>query len=293
MSDTEPTQVPGIYRRRIGDITVTALSDGEVPAAVPALERIDQDDAQQIMADNFALTDAKTQINCFVVQTGEHVALIDTGGGVQHMAPSVGRLMSALDAAGIAAADVDCVLLTHIHPDHSYGLVDGQNRALFPKATVMMAREEHDFWLAGDSDAHIPDRAKKYFTPAREAIAPYQDRIELFSGEGELLPGLRSMPLPGHTPGHSGYRIDSGEDNLLIWGDIVHVPEVQLKRPEVGILFDIDGEAAAATRKRLLDQLVADPMLVAGMHVGFPGFLHVTRDGEGYGMVAEKWRNTP
>lgn len=293
MPPTDLPQVPGVYHRRLGDIMVTALSDGEVAAGVPFLQNIGQDEAWALMALDFCQNAPKTQINCFAVRTRDHVALIDTGGGVQHMAPTVGRLPQALAAAGIGLDEIDTVLLTHIHPDHSYGLVDARNAALFPNATVMMAHAEYDFWLAPETDAHLPDRAKKYFVPSREAIAPYADRIELFTGRGDLLPGISSVPLPGHTPGHTGYRIESGGEALLIWGDVVHIPTVQLRRPEVGILFDIDGARAAASRRALLEELVADPVPVAGMHLGFPAFGHVVAQGEGYGLVPEQWRNTP
>ena len=113
--------------------------------------------------------------------------------------------------------------------------------------------------------------------------------MHTFSGSVEVFPGVTSVPLHGHTPGHSGYMISSGNESLLIWGDIVHVPDIQIPRPEVTIEFDTDPHAAAATRKRLLDQVTTDRQLVAGMHMHFPGFAHVTRDDDGYRMVPEPW----
>ena len=66
------------------------------------------------------------------------------------------------------------------------------------------------------------------------------------------------MPFPGHTPGHSGYMIASGKDSLLIWGDIIHVPEIQIPRPEVTMAFDIDPVQAEATRRRVFDMVATD-----------------------------------
>jgi glyoxylase-like metal-dependent hydrolase (beta-lactamase superfamily II) len=97
------------------------------------------------------------------------------------------------------------------------------------------------------------------------------------------------VPLHGHTPGHSGYMISSGNQSLLIWGDIVHVPDIQIPRPEVTIEFDTDPHAAAATRKRVLDMVTTDRLLVAGMHMHFPGFAHVVKRGEDYMMLPEPW----
>jgi glyoxylase-like metal-dependent hydrolase (beta-lactamase superfamily II) len=95
--------------------------------------------------------------------------------------------------------------------------------------------------------------------------------------------------MHGHTPGHSGYRIASGDKSLLIWGDIIHVPEVQVPRPEVTMVFDTDPHAAAATRKRVFDMVATDKQLIAGMHVHFPGFAHLVKQGDGYLMLPEPW----
>ena len=120
-------------------------------------------------------------------------------------------------------------------------------------------------------------------------MAPYHNQMRTFAGEVEVFPGVTSVPLHGHTPGHSGYRIASGGQSLLIWGDIIHVPEVQVPRPEVTMAFDTDPQAAAATRRRVFDMVTADRQLVAGMHVHFPGFAHLVRQGEGYLMLPEPW----
>jgi hypothetical protein len=76
---------------------------------------------------------------------------------------------------------------------------------------------------------------------------------------------------------------------MLIWGDTVHIPEIQTRHPEVTLDFDTDPDAAAATRRRLFDQVATDRMLVGGMHVHFPGFAHLARHGDGYALVPEAW----
>ena len=134
------------------------------------------------------------------------------------------------------------------------------------------------------------ERAKKlYFACAREQMAPYHNVMRTYTGSIEVFPGVTSMPLHGHTPGHSGYMIASGNHSLLIWGDIVHVPEIQVPRPEVTMEFDTDPNAAAATRRRVFDMVATDRQLIAGMHVHFPGFAHVVKHGDSYAMVPEPW----
>ena len=99
------------------------------------------------------------------------------------------------------------------------------------------------------------------------------------------------MPLPGHTPGHTGYLISSGSESLLIWGDVCHAQELQLAEPGISVTFDVDNDAAIATRRRILAQVASDKLLVAGMHVHFPGFIHVVRNGNGYAAEPESWRH--
>jgi glyoxylase-like metal-dependent hydrolase (beta-lactamase superfamily II) len=103
------------------------------------------------------------------------------------------------------------------------------------------------------------------------------------------LPGITLVPEPGHTPGHSGWLIASGNESLLIWGDIVHMPGIQFRRPDAGITFDVDGAQAIATRRRIMDMAATDRLLVAGMHLDFPCFGHVARENEGYAFIPDVW----
>jgi len=133
------------------------------------------------------------------------------------------------------------------------------------------------------------ERAKKlYFQAAREQTLPYKDRWRLFR-EGEVFPGITAIPRTGHTPGHTTFLISSGNDQLLIWGDTVHVPEVQTARPEVCMEFDTDADAAAASRRKVFDMVATDKLRVTGMHLHFPGFAHLVRRGQGYQLIPDAW----
>ena len=283
-------QIPGVYHRRIGEIVLTALSDGYLDGTVEVLQNIDHGDAARMLAAAFR-PGRRTSVNCFAIHFGGRLALIETGSG-NYLQPTAGKLRSNLAAAGIEPDAVEVVLLTHMHPDHSAGLTDPQSgRRLFANAELVVHENEPRHWDDDAAMARADERARKlYFQAAREQIAPYRDRLRLFSAGGEVFPGVTAVPLHGHTPGHCGYMISSGSESLLVWGDIIHVPEIQVPRPEVTMEFDTDPDAAAATRRRTFEMVANERLLVAGMHIHFPGFAHLLRSAGGdYTMVPEPW----
>ena len=283
------TQIPGVYNRRIGDIVITALSDGYLDGTVEVMQNIAPAEATQLLTDKFR-PGRRTSVNCYLVYSAGRLALIETGSG-NYLLPTAGKLRHNLKAAGVNPADIDSVILTHMHPDHSAGLTDPKTgEKFFPNAELIVHENEPRHWHDDAAMNRADDRARTlYFQCAREQIAPYHNRTRTFSGAVEVFPGVTSLPLPGHTPGHSGYMITSGNQSLLIWGDIIHVPEVQVPRPEVTMAFDTDPDQAAATRKRTFDMVTADRQLIAGMHVHFPGFAHLVKQGDGYLMLPEPW----
>ncbi|HEY6431613.1 MAG TPA: MBL fold metallo-hydrolase [Acetobacteraceae bacterium] len=282
-------QVPGVYHRRIGDIVVTALSDGYLDGTVDVLRNIAPAEATRMLTEAFR-PGRRTSVNCYAIRAGGRLVLIETGSG-NYLQPTAGRLQSNLRAAGIDPAEVELVLLTHMHPDHSAGLTDRTTgQRLFPNAELVVHENEPRHWDDDAAMAQASERAKQlYFKAAREQIAPYRDRLRTFNNSKEVFPGITTVLLNGHTPGHSGYMIASGNDSLLVWGDIIHVPEIQVPRPEVAIEFDTDPAAAAATRRRTFDMVASDRLLIAGMHVHYPGFAHVVRHGDSYAMLPEPW----
>jgi glyoxylase-like metal-dependent hydrolase (beta-lactamase superfamily II) len=284
-------QIAPVYHRRIGDIVVTALSDGtltrthEMMRAVPAVEAERRLEAAFRKA--FVIS-----VNAFLIHSGGRLALVETGSGT-YLGPEAGHLLTSLGAAGIKPAEIDTILLTHMHPDHSAGLTEmPSGRPNYPNAELVCHENEPRHWLEDDAAmARGTEREKKLmFGQAREQVAPYRARMRTFARpETEVFPGVRALPLHGHTPGHSGYLIESGGERLLIWGDVVHMPEVQVPRPEVSMVVDTDPDAAAATRRRLFDLVASERLLVTGMHLHFPGFAHLAREGAGYRLVPEPW----
>jgi glyoxylase-like metal-dependent hydrolase (beta-lactamase superfamily II) len=232
----------------------------------------------------------RTSVNAYLIYSAGRLALIETGSG-DYLLPTAGKLHQNLKAAGVDPSSIEKVILTHMHPDHSAGLTDPKTGAkLFPNAELVVHENEPRHWQDDAAMGRASERGKKlYFQCAREQMAPYHNVMQRFTGSVEVFPGVTSVPLHGHTPGHSGYLVSSGKDSLLIWGDIVHVPEIQVPRPDVTIEFDTDPHAAAATRKRVFDMVATDRQLIAGMHVHFPGFAHVVKHADSYAMVPEPW----
>lgn len=289
MVDAPQQQIPGLYRRKIGDIVVTAISDGYVTVPLDLTRGIPETESAAILRSAFQPVPPRLSINCFAIHSGGRVALVDTGGGNSMGDQPAGRLPINLRAAGIAPEDIDTVILTHMHPDHSNGLTAPTGEARFPNAELVVSEKDVAHWHDDAAMNRANDRQReRFFLGARTQIKPYQNRRR--DSVGDVFPGVTAVPLPGHTPGHTGYLISSGDHSLLIWGDIVHLPDVQVARPEAYAEPDCDPAAAIAERRRVFEMVARDELLVAGMHMHFPGFLHLTGDASrGYELNPEIW----
>ncbi|MBV8751537.1 MAG: MBL fold metallo-hydrolase [Hyphomicrobiales bacterium] len=280
------TSAAAIHPRRVGDIEVTVLSDGYLDATLAAV-RNPPPDADDLIRRQGGRVPPRINVNTFLVKSAGRFALIDTGSG-DSMGPTLGQLPRALAAAGVAPEAIDTVLLTHMHPDHSNGLSDAAGRRLFPNAEVVLHENEIPHWFDDAAMARaIESQRIRYFGQARHQIAPYRrDRVREFRG-GEVFPGVTAIPIPGHTPGHTAYLIASGRERLLVWGDTVHIPELQVPRPETTMMFDTDPAAAAASRVRVFDMVAAENLPVAGMHLHFPGFARMTKSAGNFQLIPE------
>jgi glyoxylase-like metal-dependent hydrolase (beta-lactamase superfamily II) len=286
---TQPAQqIPGVYHRKIGDIVVTAISDGYLDGDLSVMRNVDLEKANQAFREAFRPA-RRTSVNAFLIHSKGRLAIVDTGSG-NYLQPTAGFVQRNLVAAGIDPKSIDTVLLTHMHPDHSAGLTDMSNgQRLFPNAELVMHENEPPHWFDDSAMAKADERSRKlYFLAGREQILPYKDRTRLFR-QGEVFPGVTAVPSLGHTPGHTAFLVASGNDQLMIWGDTVHVPEVQTAFPDAGMAFDTDLAAAAASRKRMFDRVSADGILVAGMHLHFPAFSRLARRGDAYALCPENW----
>ena len=280
-----PGGLPGAQARMVGDISVTTISDGGIALGHDPLIGIEKADYDAIMRAAFRNPDGfRSGVNAFLIRTGDAVILVDAGTGGA-FGPAVDNLPANLAATGTAPDDITHIVATHMHPDHVGGMA-GDGGATFANAELVVHETERAFWSDDGNFAGAGKMMQGFAAAAQGVLAAYGDRLRTFSADAEIAPGVTAMPLPGHTPGHSGLRIASGDDVLLIWADIVHVAPVQLARPGVAIGFDVDPELAIATRRGLLDQVATDGVRVAGSHIQFPGVVNIVRDGEGYRAIA-------
>lgn len=280
--------LPGALRWNLGDLTVTVLNDGWFQASLDLVTGIAKHEAGRLQMAGFRTEQPKVTLNAFLITgAGRKPALIDAGYGSFAPAETLGRFADALAGTGVRPEDIETVLVSHLHPDHVGGLVkDGA--AFCPNAEVLLHADEAAHWLPDAKLAQAPDEAKPFFENARKAMAPYADRIREHRG-GEVLPGITAVHLPGHTPGHCGFRIVSGGRSLLMWTDVVHMPAIQFKNPDAGVGFDVDGDQARATRRAILDEVASGGTLIAGSHLEFPALGYVARDGAGYSFVPALW----
>lgn len=274
---------------RIGEALITALSDGFLPIDASALSGVDAEEFAALLADAYLPGPAHpTGVNAYLVDHGGRLALIDAGTG-SAFGDSLGHLVSTMTALGLDPSAVDAVCATHLHPDHIGGILTDAGNP-FVNAKLHVNEADMAFWSDADIKSKTPAEFQGFFDMATGAMAAFGDRLMPFTGETDLGAGLVAMPLPGHTPGHTGFMLSSGDDTLLFFGDIVHVGPVQFPRPEVTIGFDVDAEMAAATRVRVFDMASADRLRVAGAHISFPGVGFVEVATEGYRYVPQSWQ---
>src|SRR6266478_5786464 len=204
-------QVPGFYRLKVGDLEVTALYDGTgvfdphwlngTKATMDGVVRELQEDPHMLDVVDMG----------FLVHTGKQLILVDAGAGTWWGGGALGRLASSLRSAGYTPEEVDLVLVTHLHFDHVGGLTTQDGKRVFPNADVYVAKAESDFWLSPGIAAKAPKDAQPFFQSAQAIAAPYIEagKWHTFSGSETIVYGMQLVPLPGHTPGQTGYEFSS------------------------------------------------------------------------------------
>lgn len=248
------------------DGVIRLPNDGSIVAqGVPKADADALLDAAGLPTDTLELN-----VQALLVRVGDRVVLFDTGAGDAEFADA-GRLQSSLRQAGVEVADITDILISHAHGDHVGGLLDGDGQPAFANATVRMTAPE---WQALQDDAGM--------TALSTAIAP---RVEAFAPGAEVLPGVTSVPVAGHTPGHTAYMIEDGDARLLYIGDTVHHHVISVQRPRWTIQFDGDAPVAEDSREALLAHIADESLQVASPHFPYPGLGRIQRRDDGFVYV--------
>ncbi|HEY1979938.1 MAG TPA: MBL fold metallo-hydrolase [Xanthobacteraceae bacterium] len=268
-----------------GEFTVTAVSDGVLNSTHDVILGIDKAESVRLTGIPYGQP-LPLDVNCFLIRHRGRLILSDAGSG-HTIGPTLGKLPQNLRAIGVTPETIDLIMLTHLHPDHSLGLIDEAGNAVFPNAELIMHNVEAAFWLDRAAQPGDSERVTRNTKAQRTVTAPYRDRIRRIE-DGEVLPGITAMLRPGHTPGHTNWLIESGGERILLWGDIVHLASVQMRHPEATLVFDVEPMLARASRERVLEFSASESLVVAGAHLPFPGFGRIERAGKGFQFHAAK-----
>ncbi|WP_438764499.1 MBL fold metallo-hydrolase [Kushneria sp. TE3] len=285
-----PDQQPAnVHHLRVGEIVVSTLMDAYMQGSLELIQHLDASRAQALHEQSLRATPPRITLNAYLLHIGDQRVLVDTGFGA--LADEEGaRLSQGLADIGVLPEAIDIVLVTHLHPDHIGGLITSDDQPAFANARILVPGEELDFWQQ-QAPAEASDMFSQQFDVAHRVLEVNRDRIERIDND-RIMDGVTRVALPGHTPGHSGYLIESAGERLLLWGDIVHLPHIQLPEPDAGVLFDVDGEQAVETRREILARVAEEKLMVAGHHLDFPGIGHIVKDTQGYRFLPHVWSPT-
>jgi glyoxylase-like metal-dependent hydrolase (beta-lactamase superfamily II) len=278
---------PSHYRFKLGAFEITTLSDGAVVLDGPHPIFGNNQSAAKVQkyAEANLLPRTKHQISFtpVIVNTGATVVLFDSGNGGNGFVPrpAAGRLAEAIRAAGFDAGQIDVVAVTHCHPDHIGGLMEGGKPA-FPNARLAIGEAEFAFWSAPERLSGETEGMAKL---TQSNIVPLKDKMTLLKPDGEVAPGIRAVGAFGHTPGHTAYHIESEGKRLLLWGDICNHPVFSLQKPDWHVSFDMDKQKAVETRRKLFDMVATDRIPFTGYHFPFPAVGFVEKKAAGYRYV--------
>jgi glyoxylase-like metal-dependent hydrolase (beta-lactamase superfamily II) len=272
------------HRFKIGAFDCLAVSDGTFayPAGLFFANARKEEYEQGLRERQLPLDQITTPYVCLYLDTGERRVLVDTGAG--KLAPTTGRLVQNLRSEGIDPGTIDTVILTHAHPDHIGGNLDANGSLAFPNARYVMSSVEWDFWASKPtlSSLNCGDHLKQLLLQyAADMLPPIQCRLDLVDDEAEVVPGVRTIAAPGHTPGHVALEISSQGETLIDAVDTFLHP-IMIERLEWYSVVDVYPENAIASRRCLLERAAEIGAAVLSFHFPFPGLGRLIRNENGF-----------
>lgn len=281
---------PAFRQIALGDFTITTVLDGFVRREQPTTTfgtNQTPDAIAQLLVDNHLPTDCF--VHCFVptmVKTADDLILFDTGFGPMGRADGNGQLRNRMQSAGYAPEDVTIVVLTHMHGDHVGGLMEEDGPA-FPNARYVSSKTEYDFWT---SDARLDTPFEGNAKLVRKNVVPLANKFSFVSDGEEVVPGITAIAAPGHSPGHTVYRLESEGKALMLTADTANHYVLSLQKPDWYVVFDFDKDQAAETRKRIFGMIADEKIPFVGHHMPFPAIGFVERMGEGFRYIPASYQ---
>ena len=267
------------WKKKVGDIEVFILKDGETEFGVETFSGTNQSEINELLKVNHRKS-IETNFNAFLIKSGGKNILIDAGAGTL-FGPVAGNLSKALAEIGVINDDISNIIATHLHPDHIGGMISETGEQVFKNAALTLTQDEYSFW---NKEENFKSNPEDQNLPLN-VLAAYSENLNLTSGNADLGLGLSAIDLPGHTAGHIGIMISSGNDQMAIVGDIIHAQYLQINNPEIGVVFDQDVDQARQSRKKILDILAGEKMIFTGGHLLSPAIGYVEYKGLNYSWV--------
>lgn len=282
-------QAPGFYHYKVGDYQITAINDGFFMRPTEGFVRnAKTEDVQKALGAAFLPTDkVPISFTTTVINTGSKLILIDAGNG-NSGAPTSGTWMANFKAAGYSPDQVDMVIVSHFHGDHINGLRLKDGTAVFPKAEIKVSEPEWAFWMDDAKMNAANDALKGGFQGVRRVFKDMKD-VARFEWGKEVAPGITAIQSDGHTPGHTSFMVSSGSGKLLVMSDVTNNPLLFVRHPEWQAVFDMNGDIAAKTRKKMLDMAAAEKTQVTFYHAPFPATGHIVKSGSSYDLAPVSW----
>lgn len=283
----------GYYTFKLGTYEITVISDGTVPQDLHVLLKgAPQQTVDGLLNQVHLHNPVEASINVFLINTGNKLILVDTGAGDFFGKGFGGKFSERLNKLGVKPEDISDILITHIHTDHTGGLVH-EGKAVFPNANIYVGKADIDFFLDAKNQNGVNGYDKAYFQQAQTAMQPYValGHVKPLSGAQKILGDFNAYPTPGHTPGHYYYRLESQGQSITFIGDSVHVEAVQFPHPDITITYDVDQPSAAKQRQTQFEKLAKSSAMIAAPHLPYPGIGYINTQKAGFAFIRAEFHD--